>query len=142
MSIDQTIKAQVLAYLSSGGMLRDASHLFKVHRATIWRWLHSKKGAAGTLGSVPDRDGDPARNDSDRDVILRAMRLLAVEGSVPAAKLVLSNDVDPIDLDSDLVTVESAVQLLREWHEADHCSSCPGRDLRPECHLQPSEHQK
>ena len=114
---DPSVKDLFFKYMESGGMLRDASHLFNVHRSTIWRWMKSRR---------PD-PSEPVI--STREAVIQAMQRSALEGNVPAGKLVLSLfDADP--LDTDQLSVESAVELLRQWHSTDHCSGCPGEHLR------------
>ena len=52
---------------------------------------------------------------NDRDEILEAMRRQALEGSVPAAKLLLTEIQErPADAE-EILTVEKAIELLREW---------------------------
>jgi len=59
----------------------------------------------------------PQNNLADRDEILEAMRRQALDGSVPAAKLLLTEIQErPADVD-EILTVERAIELLREWNK-------------------------
>ncbi|MCX6640263.1 MAG: hypothetical protein NTW14_07235 [bacterium] len=58
------------------------------------------------------------RDDSRQDILV-AMRQAALEGSVPAAKLLLTEYQQQPAQSEEVLTVERAIELIREW-----CGSC------------------
>ena len=114
------------------------SDLFKMSEAlevmvgTLRRWKKAYDPAQGPFGpkrggqecqldqaaTTPTRGKDATPSpaaDRDRDEILEAMRRQALEGSVPAAKLLLTEIQErPADGD-EILTVEKAIELIRQW---------------------------
>ena len=113
--------------------------VLQVSVRTLQRWkagYDPEKGPYGSLGdvSVPellasnlnllegfDGQGFVAVNNDlnvrrgSREEIIHAVRLAALEGNVQAAKLLLSEyENQPMD-QGDILTVERAVELMREW---------------------------
>lgn len=62
-----------------------------------------------------------------REAILEAMRREALDGNVSAAKLLLTEYQEPPDSDEDILTVEKAIELLREWRRERKESGRSGR---------------
>ncbi len=105
---------------------------------TLQRWKkaydpgRSSFNPAGGRASPPERGSDaptrcgnirPARK-GFREEIIAAVRQVALEGNVPAAKLLLSEyRYEPTDAEETL-TVEKAVELLREWGEGTPQDKC------------------
>jgi len=114
------------------------SDLFKISEAlgvmvaTLRRWKKAFDPAQGPFGGdakdrkqpEPPVKPSPSPGDlGDRDEILEAMRRQALEGSVPAAKLLLTEIQEHPTDEEEILTVEKAVELLREW--AANSSSSP-----------------
>lgn len=79
-------------------------------------------GTAGELKETGKNAYPPLTGNLHREAILEAMRRVALDGNVQAAKLLLTEYAESSgdDLSSaDVLTVEKAVELLREWH-GDH----------------------
>ena len=116
------------------------SDLFKISEAlgvmvaTLRRWKKAFDPAQGPFGGEvkgrkrpePHLEASPSQGDvGERDEILEAMRRQALEGSVPAAKLLLTEIQDrPADED-EILTVEKAIELLREWQANSGSSPNP-----------------
>jgi len=61
---------------------------------------------------------DPSERSDDRGEIISAMRRVALDGNVPAAKLLLAEYAESVSGEAkpgEVLTVEKAVELLREW---------------------------
>ncbi len=95
-----------------------------VELRTLRRWQKAYDPQRGSFGGW---DGDhPASGLGDKGEILDAMRREALEGSVPAAKLLLSEyQEQPSEATEEILTVEKAVELLREW-----CGECKYRPVQ------------
>jgi transposase len=85
---------------------------------TLHRWQNSYDPARGPFVSPKsDPSRPPTRPDGLREDILAALRRVALDGNVPAAKLLLTEYVDPAPAAEEEVTVETVARLIREWHK-------------------------
>jgi hypothetical protein len=82
------------------------------------RWKRGYDPGRGPFG-VEAATSTPPRVEGGREDILKAMRCTALEGSVPAAKLLLAEYGDPPASKGEVLTVEKAVALIREWRIKD-----------------------
>jgi hypothetical protein len=105
---------------------------------TLQRWKKSydpEKGPYGSLEDISVRERAPFPHDlwngfdgqgsvavnndfnrrGTRSEIISAVRQVALEGNIPAAKLLLQEYRDLSESGEDVLTVEKAVELLREW---------------------------
>ncbi len=71
----------------------------------------------GWHASGPSLDG--TKHGSVRSEIIAAIRQVALEGNVPAAKLLLSEYHNEPEDGDEVLTVERAVELLREWESKE-----------------------
>ena len=60
-----------------------------------------------------------------REEIISAVRQQALDGNIQAAKLLLSEYEQDEDNGEEEVTVERAIELIREWNREKFCSECP-----------------
>ena len=85
-----------------------------IRRLKLWkRRYDSQRGPFGVQGGGETAVRTTA---TDRKEILEAMRRVALEGNVPAAKVLLTEYVAPPATEGqEVLTIEKAVELLREW---------------------------
>ncbi|TKJ41050.1 hypothetical protein CEE37_05130 [candidate division LCP-89 bacterium B3_LCP] len=113
----------------------------RVSVRTLERWKRSydpEKGPYGSLGDISvdqmlesklelldgiDGQGfvadnsEPELKKGPRAEILYALRQAALEGNVPAAKLLLSEYSNLPPEDGEVLTVENAIELIKSWAE-------------------------
>jgi hypothetical protein len=83
------------------------------------RWQRRYDPGRGTFGTQ-GTPTPPLCQEGKREDILAVLRRSALEGNVPAAKLLLAEYSDPPVPEGEVLTVEKAAALIREWHERDH----------------------
>ncbi len=89
-----------------------------IPEVTLRRWQKTYDSGQGPFGgNKADKNVCPSlRGNEDREEILWALRRTALEGNVPAAKLLLTEyETAPIPTD-EILTVDRALELLREWN--------------------------
>ena len=79
------------------------------------RWKRSYDTGRGPFGAEA-APASPLRPAGEREDILTAMRRAALEGNVPAAKLLLAEYGEPPAPEGEVLTVEKAAALIREWY--------------------------
>jgi hypothetical protein len=79
------------------------------------RWKRSCDPGRGPFGADAAPSA-PIRQEGQREDILDALRRSALEGNVPAAKLLLAEYGDPPAPEGEVSTVEKVVALIREWN--------------------------
>jgi hypothetical protein len=82
------------------------------------RWERSYDPGRGPFGAQT-ASSSPPRLDGKRGDILGAMHRTAMGGSVPAAKLMLEEYTEPAAPQEEVLTVEKAIALIREWRIRD-----------------------
>lgn len=118
--------------------LTEMALALRVSVRTLQRWkagYDPRKGPYGSLEdvSVLERLGFPQESPEESggqtgladmfgvgakrgvDEIIWALRRIALEGNVPAAKLLLTEYQEHLAGEGDVLTVDRAVELLREW---------------------------
>jgi hypothetical protein len=85
----------------------------------LQRWKRSYDSGRGPFGVDAVISSSP-RPAGEREDILAALRRAALEGNVPAAKLLLAEYGEPPAAEGEVLTVEKAAALIQEWHAKDH----------------------
>ena len=106
--------------------VQKATEALGIHRGTLWRWKKAYDPGRGPFGiagdanrgNSTDKNVCPPVKQGSREEIITAMRQVALEGNVPAAKLLLSEYQNQPADEGDVLTVEGAVQLLEKWSVA------------------------
>jgi hypothetical protein len=97
--------------------LDEISRVLGVHRGTLWRWKQAYDPGRGPFGGQIEATAGQVSAGSNRDAILSAMRKEALDGSVPAAKLLLTEYQEQVMESDEVLTVEDAVRLIQEYME-------------------------
>jgi hypothetical protein len=95
--------------------LEEISAALRIELKILQSWerkFDPKRGPFGTPGVEPAQS---SLSMGQREDVLAAMRREALKGSVPAAKLLLTEYEDQPAEEDEVLTVEKAVALLREW---------------------------
>jgi hypothetical protein len=98
--------------------LNEIAEALGVNRGTLWRWKKACDPGRGPFNNMAGRqsgNGFRPEQRNSREEILAAIRHAALDGNVQAAKLLLAEYQDSLPEDKEILTVERATELLRDW---------------------------
>jgi transposase len=127
-------KLAVYLHLTKHRSTANLAAVFGLPRSTAQKWVKEYNRARFEsilknfdLDLAPATEGGRAE-ECDRQQIRRMLVRQAEAGSTAATKLLLDLEREKPEAEDDQLTVEQAVELLRQWNGPRRCSKCGHED--------------